>query len=46
MMLGWRYCCGFSAHSRVHVAGEIGEGRMKLVGYMIRAPITFLADER
>jgi len=40
MMLGWRYCCGFSAYNRVHVAGEDRESRMKPVGYMIRAPIS------
>ena len=38
-MLGWRHGGGFSAHNRVRV-GDL-EGRMKLAGYMIRAPITF-----
>ena len=37
-MLGWRYCGGFSAHNRVRVGDR--EGRMKLAGYMIRAPMS------
>ena len=37
-MLGWRYCGGFSAHNRVRVGNR--EGRMKLAGYMIRAPMS------
>ena len=37
-MLGWRYCGGVSAHNRVRVGDR--EGRMKLVGYMIRAPMS------
>ena len=38
--LGWRHCGGFSAHNRVRVAAEDREGRMKLAGYMIRAPMS------
>jgi hypothetical protein len=30
----------FSAHNRVRVAAEDREGRMKLAGYMLRAPIS------
>ena len=37
-MLGWRYCGGFSAHNQVRVGDR--EGRMKLAGYMIRAPMS------
>lgn len=37
-MLGWRYCGGFSAHNRVRVIDR--EGRIKLAGYMIRAPMS------
>ena len=39
-ILGWRHCGGFSAHNRVRVAAEDREGRMKLAGYMIRAPMS------
>jgi len=39
-MLGWRYCGGFSAHNQVRVAREDREGRIKLAGYMIRAPMS------
>ena len=38
-MLGWRYCGGFSAHNQVRVGAEDRDGRMKLAGYMIRAPM-------
>ena len=34
----WRYCDGFSAHNRVRIGDR--EGRMKLAGYMIRAPMS------
>lgn len=37
-MLGWCYCGGFSAHNQVRVGAEDRDGRMKLAGYMIRAP--------
>ena len=37
-MLGWRYCGGFSAHNQVRVIDR--EGRIKLAGYMIRAPMS------
>jgi hypothetical protein len=37
-MLGWRYS-GFSVHNRVRVAAEDAEGRKKLAGYMLRAPL-------
>jgi len=39
-MLGWRHRGGFSAHNQVRVATEDREGRMKLAGYMIRAPMS------
>lgn len=39
-MLGWRYFGGFSAHNRVRVAAEDREGRIKLAGYMLRAPMS------
>ena len=39
-MLCWRHSGGFSAHNQVRVAGEDREGRMKLAGYMIRAPMS------
>ena len=47
-MLGWRHCGGFSAHNQVRVpqglpavvAAEDREGRIKLAGYMIRAPMS------
>ena len=38
--LRWRYCGGFSAHNQVRVAREDREGRIKLAGYMIRAPMS------
>lgn len=37
-LFGWRYS-GFSAHNQVRVGGEETEGRKKLAGYMLRAPI-------
>ena len=39
-MLGWQHCGGFPAHNQVRVAAEDREGRMKLAGYMIRAPMS------
>ena len=39
-MLGWRYCGGFSAHNQVRVGAHDAEGRKKLAGYMIRAPMS------
>ena len=38
-LLGWRYS-GFSAHNQVRVGAEDAEGRKKLAGYMLRAPIS------
>ena len=38
-MLGWRYS-GFSVHNQVCVAAEDVEGRKKLAGYMLRAPMS------
>ena len=38
-MLGWRYS-GFSVHNGVRVAAEDPEGRKKLAGYMLRAPMS------
>ena len=38
-MLAWRYS-GFSAHNEVSVAAEDAEGRKKLAGYMLRAPMS------
>src|SRR3970282_1949241 len=38
-MLPWRYS-GFSAHNEVSVAAEDAEGRKKLAGYMLRAPLS------
>ena len=38
-MLGWRYS-GFSVHNRVRVAAEDAEGRKKLAGTMLRAPMS------
>ena len=38
-MLGWRYS-GFSVHNQVRVAAEDAEGRRKLAGYMLRAPLS------
>jgi hypothetical protein len=37
-LLGSRYS-GFSAHNQVRVGGEDAEGRKKLAGYMLRAPM-------
>ncbi len=39
-MLGWRYCGGFSAHNQVRAGAHDAESRMKLAGYMIRAPMS------
>lgn len=38
-MLAWRHG-GFSAHNEVSVAAEDAEGRKKLAGYMLRAPMS------
>jgi len=38
-LLGWRYS-GFSVHNQVRVGGEDAEGRKKLAGYMLRAPMS------
>ena len=38
-MLAWRHC-GFSAHNAVRVPAEDAEGRKKLAGYMLRAPMS------
>ena len=38
-MLGWRYS-GFWVHHQVHIAAEDAEGRKKLAGYMLRAPMS------
>jgi hypothetical protein len=38
-MLGWRHV-GFSAHNEVRVVAEDAEGRKKLAGYMLRAPMS------
>ncbi len=38
-MLGWRYS-GFSVHNQVRVAAEEAEGRKKLAGTMLRAPMS------
>jgi hypothetical protein len=38
-MLGWRYS-GFAAHNRVGVAADDAEGRQKLAGHMLRAPMS------
>ena len=38
-MLGWRYS-GFSVHNQVCVAAEDAEGRKKLAGTMLRAPLS------
>jgi Putative transposase len=38
-MLGWRYS-GFSVHNQVRVAADDTEGRKKLAGYMLRAPLS------
>ena len=38
-MLGWRYS-GFSVHNQVRIGAEDAEGRKKLAGYMLRAPMS------
>ena len=38
-MLAWRHA-GFSVHNEVRVAPEDVEGRKKLAGYMLRAPMS------
>lgn len=38
-MLGWRYS-GFSVHNQVRVGADDAEGRSKLAGYMLRAPMS------
>ena len=38
-MLPWRHG-GFSAHNEVGVVAEDAEGRKKLAGYMLRAPMS------
>ena len=38
-ILGWRHA-GFSAHNEVRVPAEDAEGRKKLAGYMLRAPMS------
>jgi hypothetical protein len=38
-MLGWRQA-GFSAHNDVRAPDEDGEGRKKLAGSMLRAPMS------
>jgi hypothetical protein len=38
-MLTWRHA-GFSAHNEVRVPAEDAEGRKKLAGYMLRAPMS------
>ena len=38
-MLGWRYS-EFSVHNQVRVAADDAEGRKKLAGYMLRAPLS------
>jgi hypothetical protein len=38
-MLAWRHV-GLSAHNEVGVAAEDPEGRKKLAGYMLRAPMS------
>ena len=38
-MLGWRYS-GFSVHNHVRIEAEDTEGRKKLAGYMLRAPMS------
>ncbi len=38
-MLGWRYS-GVSVHNQVRVAADDTEGRKKLAGYMLRAPLS------
>ncbi len=38
-MLGWRHS-GFSVHNQVRLGEEDAEGRKKLAGYMLRAPMS------
>jgi hypothetical protein len=38
-LLGWRHS-GFSAHNEVRAPAEDAEGRKKLAGYMLRAPMS------
>jgi hypothetical protein len=38
-MLGWRHS-GFSVHNQVRVDEQNTEGRKKLAGYMVRAPMS------
>ncbi|MGH8702291.1 MAG: hypothetical protein ACREVR_14140 [Burkholderiales bacterium] len=38
-MLGWRYS-GFSVHNQVRVPADDAEGRKKLAGTMLRAPLS------
>lgn len=38
-LLGWRHC-GFSAHHEVRVPAEDAEGRKKLAGTRLRAPMS------
>jgi hypothetical protein len=38
-MLGWRHS-GFSVHNQVRAAAEDAEGRKKLAGTMLRAPLS------
>ena len=38
-LLAWRHA-GFSAHNEVRVTAEDAEGRKKLAGYMLRAPMS------
>lgn len=39
-LLGWKYFGGFSAHNQVRVGEHDPEGRRKLAGYMLRAPMS------
>jgi hypothetical protein len=39
-LLGWRPS-GFSAHHEVRMTAEDAEGRQKLAGYLLRAPMSF-----
>ncbi len=38
-LLGWRHS-GFSVHNQVRLGEEDAEGRKKLAGYMLRAPMS------
>jgi hypothetical protein len=38
-MLAWRHA-GFPTHNAVRVPAEDAEGRKKLAGYMLRAPMS------